>query len=71
MINHPHRMARGRAGKGAGSASTPSRVLGWIHLNYTAVCGLYDEDGPEPDEMLAGFVIHNLAMFPQSYRSRM
>ncbi len=60
-------MVRARAGKGAGFSESPQSVLGEIHLNYGEVCGLYDEDGPEPDEMLAGFVIHNLAMFPQSY----
>jgi hypothetical protein len=62
-----HRMVCARAGKGAGFSETEQSVLGEIHLNYGEVCALYDEDGPEPDEMLAGFVIHNLAMFPQSY----
>ena len=60
-------MVRARAGKGLGFVETPQSVLGEIHLNYGEVCGLYDEEGPEPEEMLAGFVIHNLAMFPQSY----
>ena len=60
-------MVRARAGKGLGFSESPRSVLGEIHLNYGEVCGLYNEDGPEPDEMLAGFVIHNLAMFPQSY----
>jgi hypothetical protein len=61
------RMVRARAGKGLGFSEAPKSVLGEIHLNYGEVCALYDEEGPEPDEMLAGFVIHNLAMFPQSY----
>jgi hypothetical protein len=61
------RMVRARAGKGAGFSETPQSALGEIHLNYGEVCALYNEDGPEPDEMLAGFVIHNLATFPQSY----
>jgi hypothetical protein len=61
------RMVRARAGKGAGFSETAESVLGEIHLNYGEVCAVYDENGPEPDEMLAGFVIHNLAMFPQSY----
>lgn len=60
-------MVRARAGKGLGFSESPRSVLGEIHLNYGEVCGLYNEDGPEPEEMLAGFVIHNLAMFPQSY----
>jgi hypothetical protein len=61
------RMVRARAGKGLGFSETPQSVLGEIHLNYGEVCALYNEEGPEPDEMLGGFVIHNLAMFPQSY----
>ena len=61
------RMVRARAGKGLGFVETPQSVLGEIHLNYGEVCALYNEEGPEPDEMLAGFVIHNLGMFPQSY----
>jgi hypothetical protein len=61
------RMVRARAGKGLGFVETPQSALGEIHLNYGEVCALYNEDGPEPEEMLAGFVIHNLAMFPQSY----
>ncbi len=60
-------MVRARAGKGAGFSETPESALGEIHLNYGEVCALYNEEGPEPDEMLAGFVIHNLATFPQSY----
>jgi hypothetical protein len=61
------RLARARACKGMGFSETPQSVLGEIHLAYGEVWALYDEDGPEPDEMLAGFVTHNLAMFPQSY----
>src|ERR1700681_330693 len=60
-------MMRARAGKGLGFSETPQSVLGEVHLNHGGVYALYDEEGPEPDEMLAGFVIHNLATFPQSY----
>ncbi len=42
-------------------------MLGEIHLTYGQVWALFDEDGPAPQEMLGGFIIHNLAMFPQSY----
>ena len=60
-------MVRARAGRGLGFSETAQSVLSDVHLNYGEVCALYDEDGSEPHEMLAGFVIHNLAMFPQSY----
>jgi hypothetical protein len=61
------RMVRARAGRGLGFVETPKSALGEIHLNYGEVCALFDEEGAAPDEMLAGFVIHNLAAFPQSY----
>jgi hypothetical protein len=61
------RLARARAAKGQGFSEAPESVLGEIHLSYGQVWALFDEDGPEPEEMLGGFVIHNLAMFPQSY----
>jgi hypothetical protein len=61
------RMVRARAAKGLGFVETPKSVLSEIHLNYGEVCALYNEEAPERDEMLAGFVIHDLAMFPQSY----
>jgi hypothetical protein len=61
------RMARARAGKGLGFCEAPQSLVGEIHLNYGEVCALFNEAGPDPEEMLAGFVFHNLAMFPQSY----
>jgi hypothetical protein len=61
------RMVRARAGKGLGFSETGRSMIGEIHLGYGEVRALYDEAGPEPNEMLAGFVIHDLATFPQSY----
>jgi hypothetical protein len=60
-------LARARASKGLGFSETPLSVLGEIHLTYGQVWALFDEEGMEPDQMLGGFIIHNLAMFPQSY----
>jgi len=60
-------MARARAGRGLGFCEAPQSLVGEIHLNYGEVCALFNEAGPDPEEMLAGFVFHNLAMFPQSY----
>src|SRR5579863_2916854 len=60
-------MVRARAGKGLGFSETSRSALGEIHLGYGEVRALYDEAGSEPNEMLAGFVIHDLATFPQSY----
>ena len=62
-----NRMIRARAGKGLGFTETPRSVIGEVHLSYGEVCALYDEQGSNPEEMLAGFIIHDLATFPQSY----
>lgn len=61
------RLSLARAAKGLGFSETALSVLGKIHLTYGQVCALYDPDGPHPDEMLGGFVMHNLASFAQSY----
>lgn len=61
------RLARARAAKGSGFCETPVSSVGEIHLAFGQVCALYDDEGPEPEEMLGGFVMHNLAMFAQSF----
>ncbi len=61
------RLARARGAKSVGFHESPQSVLGEIHLTYGHLWALFDEEGPERDEMLGGFVSHNLAMFPQSY----
>jgi hypothetical protein len=61
------RLRRARNAKRRGFCETPQSALGEIHLTYGNVWALFDEGGPEPQEMLGGFVSHNLAMFPQSY----
>lgn len=61
------RLGRARGARKLGFCESPQSVLGEIHLTYGNIWALFDEDGPEPREMLGGFVSHNLAMFPQSY----
>jgi hypothetical protein len=61
------RLVHARAGKGLGFSETGHSALGEIHLGYGEVRALYDETGSAPNEMLAGFVLHSLATFPQSY----
>lgn len=66
-LEFAERLARARAAKGLGFSETALSVVGEIHLTFGQVCALYDPDGPHPDEMLGGFVMHNLATFGQSH----
>ena len=56
-----------RACKGAGFAETPRSLVGQVHLAFGELYALYDECASDPDTMLAGFAIHDLATFPQSH----
>jgi hypothetical protein len=61
------RMVEARATRGAGFRETEQSAVGEIHLSFGRLYGLFDEAGPNPDEMLAGFAMHNLSTFSQSY----
>ncbi len=61
------RLEENRFTKGAGFLETEESLLGAIHLRFGRLCGLFDENGAEPDRMLAGAVLHDLAAFPQSF----
>jgi hypothetical protein len=61
------RLTEARVTKGAGFSETKRSVVGSVHLTYGNLYGLYDEAGPNPDEMLSGFAFHDLGSFPQSY----
>jgi len=56
-----------RLSKGAGFCETGRSLVGEAHLAFGRLYALFDDQGPEPDAMLSGFVLHDLATFPQSY----
>src|SRR5258708_1079005 len=56
-----------RLSKGAGFCETGRSLAGEAHLAFGRLYALHDDHGPAPAEMLAGFVLHDLATFPQSY----
>ena len=62
-----HRLIDARETHGAGFKETPQSLVGEVHLAFGRLYGLFDDDSPALDEMLAGFVMHNLATFSQSY----
>lgn len=53
--------------KGAGFSETKRSMVGEVHLAFGRLYGLFDQQGEAPEEMLAGFVLHDLGTFPQSY----
>jgi len=61
------RLEENRFTKGAGFLETEESLLGTIHLRFGRLFGLFDENGAQPDRMLAGAVLHDLASFPQSF----
>jgi hypothetical protein len=56
-----------RSIKGAGFSETKRSHVGDVHLAFGRLYTLYNEAGPNPNEAIAGFVLHDLATFPQSY----
>jgi hypothetical protein len=62
-----HNLVQTRIAKGAGFAETARSVVGEVHLAFGHLYALFDEQSHTPDEMLSGFVLHDLATLPQSY----
>jgi hypothetical protein len=62
-----HNLAQARMSRGAGFCETRRSLVGEVHLAFGRLYALFDDQGPNADEMLAGFAIHDLATFPQSY----
>lgn len=62
-----HNLVQARVTKGAGFSETKRSVIGEVHLAFGRLYALFDDEGDNPDEMIAGFVSHDLASFSQSY----
>jgi hypothetical protein len=62
-----HNLVETRLSKGAGFCETGRSLVGEVHLAFGQLYALFDETSPSPREMLSGFVLHDLACFPQSY----
>ncbi|HKN01301.1 MAG TPA: hypothetical protein VJX23_12355 [Candidatus Binataceae bacterium] len=61
------RMEEARAKRGARYRETRRSKVGKIHLEYGLLYGLFEHDDDLPEQMMSGFVMHDLASFPQSY----
>ena len=62
-----HNLVETRLSKGAGFSETRRSVVGEVHLAFGQLYGLFEEPGADLDQMLAGFALHDLGSFPQSY----
>jgi hypothetical protein len=62
-----HNLVATRISKGAGFSETRRSLIGEAHLAFGRLYALYDDKGTEPNQMIAGFVLHDLGTFPQSY----
>jgi hypothetical protein len=60
-------LAEARATRGLGFKETARSQLGRAHLAFGNLYALYEEEGEPAERMRAGFILHDLASFPQSY----
>ena len=60
------RVEQVRAKQGYGFREGPRSRLGSIHLTFGNLYGLYEEDDAPARKMIAGLVMHDLEMFPQT-----
>jgi hypothetical protein len=61
------RMVEARAKRGIGFTETRRSLLGKVHLAFSQLWGLFEQNGEPPERMMSGFSMHDLASFPQTY----
>jgi hypothetical protein len=61
------RLVDARITRGSGFVETNRSLMGEVHVQFGRLYALFNEQGPAPTEMMAGFVAHDLATFSQSY----
>jgi hypothetical protein len=60
-------LTEARATKGSGFTEKQRSRLGRVHMAFADLWAVYDETSSTPDRMLAGFAMHSLDLFSQSY----
>ena len=60
------RMAEARTTRGIGWSETSRSVLGKAHITYGNVYALFENEGEPTEQMMGGFIMHDLASFPQT-----
>ena len=61
------RLTEARATRGFGFRETPRSVIGKAHIQFGNLYALFEEDGAPAEQMVGGFITHDLASFPQSF----
>jgi hypothetical protein len=62
-----HGLTQARATNGSGFAEKRRSRLGRVHLAFADLYGIFDEASDNPARMVAGFAMHSLDLFSQSY----
>jgi hypothetical protein len=60
-------LTQARATKGSGFMEKQRSRLGRVHLAFADLWAVFDETSSTPERMLAGFAMHSLDLFSQSY----
>src|SRR5579871_1082009 len=60
-------LAEARATRGIGFRETSHSALGRAHIQFGNLYALFESEGAPTEQMVGGFITHNLATFPQSY----
>jgi hypothetical protein len=60
------RMAEARTTRGIGWSETSRSALGKAHITYGNVYALFENEGEPTERMVGGFILHDLASFPQT-----
>jgi hypothetical protein len=60
-------LGEARATRGFGFRETSRSALGKAHIQFGSLYALFDDEGGAAEQMVGGFISHNLATLPQSY----
>jgi len=60
-------LAQARATRGIGFRETSRSMIGNAHIQFGNLYALFEEDGAPAEQMVGGFISHDLATLPPSY----
>jgi hypothetical protein len=61
------RLTEARATRGFGFRETPRSVIGKAHIQFGNLYALFEDEGAPAEQMVGGFITHDLGTFPQSH----
>lgn len=60
-------LSEARATRGFGFRETSRSVIGKAHIQFGNLYALFEDEGAPAEQMVGGFITHDLASFPQSF----